>query len=349
MTDQVVPPTSGMMPVETPAPTIQGTRAADPDGTLRAASQAANSLPAFGSVTQSASRSGASGVSLDRASTTFDGDNFTITVDRQGGNNLELSTVDDIIYLNDPGPSPLSSHTTLNDGYVLDYKTSETTIAYSAVSWDDTDPTNYLAGGYWLHGTGDLLSSNLAFDEAGAYVDGPEIDTASPPAMPVQGTASYSGSAQGLYATEYGTDTQAVQGSTVIGEYFATIGLTADFAAQTIEGCIGCVGDIEYAGLFTDGATGASYLFNDSSTDTRVRLGTTTVSSNGNFSSTAVAIESDDPDFVITNTSGAWGGRFSNILDASGDPRLVAGTTGGEANTAGGSRSVFVGAYFATK
>ena len=51
---------------------------------------------------------------------------------------------------------------------------------------------------------------------------------------------------------------------------------------------------------------------------------------------------------TVTDTSGSWGGQFSNIQDAAGNPRLVAGTTGADWTESDGSRGAFVGAYIAT-
>ena len=88
--------------------------------TVSAASQAGSSLPAFGSVTQSANRSGASGVSTDRASTEFDGETFVLKVDRQNGKDLHLSTAEDYAsgYLYDRSPVP--GHDSGADGYIID-------------------------------------------------------------------------------------------------------------------------------------------------------------------------------------------------------------------------------------
>ena len=97
--------------------------------------------------------------------------------------------------------SPLPDHTYWGDGLLVDYDTDETTITYAVVSWNDNDPTDYLAGGYWLHFSGDVLGSNFTVDEAGAFVDGPEIDMANRPIMPSQGSATYLGEAEGLYGS----------------------------------------------------------------------------------------------------------------------------------------------------
>ena len=63
----------------------------DSGGVHDATSQAARSVPAFGSVTQSSNR-GVSGVTTDAASTTFDGTNVNLTVNREDGSNFALDS-----------------------------------------------------------------------------------------------------------------------------------------------------------------------------------------------------------------------------------------------------------------
>ena len=242
-----------------------------------------------------------------------------------------MSTAEDGTFLNPVTTSSLAGHDTSQDGYIVDYTQSETTLAYGVVSWDSADPSDYLAGGYWLHASGDILGT-FDIDEAGAFADGPEISMSNRPTMPVRGTASYIGEAEGLYGVEYGTDAPGYEGTSAIGIFYADMALTADFNARTIGGCMGCNG-----GVFLDGDP-SNY---------RVRLGATSFASNGTFRGSSVSLE--NPDVDIVSTSGAWGGMFSNQPNADGDPRLVAGTLGGEARTSGGSEAVFVGAYYATE
>ena len=298
-----------------------------------AAARVATSAPAFGSVTQSANQDGVTGISTDRASTTFDGQTFTLRVDRRAGNDIHLSTAEDPTegYLYDRSPIP--GHDAGAEGYILDYKASETTLAYVGVSWLNSDPTDYLAGGYWLHVRGDVLGNGIV-DEGGAFVDGPELSLSSRPTMPVRGTATYSGYAEGLYASTYGFDFPEFRGETEIGLWYGGLQLTADFAARTIGGCVGC-------------NAAERVHVNGYETDYRLRLGAASFDSGGTFRSSSVTLESAT--VPISSSSGNWGGMFSNRLDGSGDPRLIAGTVGGEARTPGGSESAFVGAWYGTK
>ena len=52
---------------------------------------------------------------------------------------------------------------------------------------------------------------------------------------------------------------------------------------------------------------------------------------------------------MVTRSSGTWGGKFSNVPDSIGDPRLVVGTNGGEFLEDDGSRGVFLGAFLGRK
>ena len=318
-------------PTDTPAVTTADVQSGDPDSTRSAATRAAASLPAFGSVTQSANRHGVSGVSTDGTETSVDGDEFTLTINRQAGGPITLSTVDDYYIVNPSEGSLVPGHDTIQDGFFLDYSPQEATVAFVTVSWDSDDPTDYLSGGHWIHVIGDSAGSDFEIDSAGAFVDGPELSLSNRSTMPIQGTASYIGAALGLYGAEYGSDAPGRQvGETQIGLFNGDVALTADFSAGTIGGCVGCNG-----GIYADGE----------STDFRLRLGATPFESNGTFRGASVALESASTN--ITSTSGAWGGMFSSIPDSDGNPRLVAGTVGGEATTSGGSEVVLVGAYYA--
>ena len=319
------------MPANIPAVTAADVQSANPDATRSVAMRAAESLPAFGSVTQSANANGVSGVSTERTETSVAGDEFTLTINRQGGSPITLSTLDDFYIVNPPEGSLLPGHDTTQDGYILDYAPQEATVAYVSVSWDSNDPTDYLSGGYWVHAIRDIDSPEFEIDSVGAFVDGPELSMLNRPTMPIQGTASYIGVAEGLYGARAGTDVPGAQlGDTEIGLFNGDATLTADFNAGTIGGCVGCNGGISA---------------NGESTGLRMRMGATPFASNGTFRGASVALESATSN--ITSTSGAWGGMFSSIPDSVGNPRLVAGTVGGEATTLGGSEVVLVGAYYA--
>ena len=318
-----VPPN---MQAQVNAQDVQGS---SPGSTRAAMSQVATSLPAFGSITQSVNRDGVSGISSDRASITLDEDReiLTLRVDRQSGTDLVVTSDAHLVASILTESSPLPDHTHVGEGLLVNYDTDETTIAYVGVSWDDDDLTDYLAGGYWLHFSGDVLGSNFTVDEAGAFVDGPEIDIANRPTMPSQGSATYLGEAEGLYG---GYD--ASSGESEIGLFNGDMELTADFSAGTIGGCIGC-------------GSGVYVNFDSTPTGYRVRLGATNIKANGVYRGTSVSLE--HPTIPITSSSGTWGGMFSNKLNSEREPRLTAGTVGGQATSDDGSKAAFVGAHYA--
>ncbi|MCY4098841.1 MAG: hypothetical protein OXF40_11375 [Rhodospirillales bacterium] len=72
-------------------------------------------------------------------------------------------------------------------------------LLYAVASWNDADPTDYLAAGWWLVYPPD--APIWAFESAtrGVFVDGPEFDAARPPDLSVTGTASYVGGVGDLY------------------------------------------------------------------------------------------------------------------------------------------------------
>ena len=93
--------------------------------------------------------------------------------------------------------------------------------------------------------------------------------------------AGYAGRSTGYYTLEYGNGGSRA-GRTEAGQYFANVALTANFAASTIRGCIGCQRDDEIAtgaydgwrveGVYVDPQTGLHETadYNDSAgyTDT---------------------------------------------------------------------------------
>ena len=236
-------------------------------------------------------------------------------------------------------------YNTARDWGMLQYTNTTLSLGYAAVSWDNTDPTDYLAGGIWMHATGDFSAERITGMEVGAFMDGPELDGS--PSLPVRGTATYNGSAVGLYAYEYGSNWADIPDGTIeIGGYEASATLTANFGAGTISGCIGCVGSVYVSGVAT-APDGRTVGFEDVPSIARVRLGSAAIGSDGTFRNRDVSVEILGR--TVTNSTGSWGGKFSNIEDSAGDPRLVAGTNGARWNESDGSQGVLTGAFFGTK
>ena len=327
------------------AETVASARAAAASQLHEITGRVASSLPQFGSVVQSA------GVDIARVSgvsTTFSG-NLSLTVSRAGGGSTTLNTVQHTL-----DSSPLSSvvegHSSRSWG-VARVTNDGLSAARILVSWDNEDMSDYLAGGYWMHLAGDTQALRYTGVEVGAFVDGPELSLADPPTMPTLGSASYQGPAAGIYAIEYGTDaallTGYARGSIEGGEFASIIDLSADFGAGTISGCVGCTGGVYFTGVVADAVSGETASFANVHSPTRVRLGATSIDANGTFRSRSVTLETSQT--TVATSSGAWGGQFSNIPDSEGDPRLVAGTFGGQGLSTGGSQAAYVGAFGAAK
>ena len=317
---------------------------------LDAGVRAGDSLPRFGSVTQSANR-GEDRVSSDAASVAFDGQALSVSIARESAGTITFDTATDIAS-SDPYPSPIPGH----DGRVwtvLNATNEGLSVSFNIVSWDNDDPADYLAAGYWLHLSGDARFLEFDGAEVGVFVDGPELLTMSAPDLPVQGQAHYAGPAQGFYIGRYGTDVPAVSpGSTEVGEFYSSIELTADFGDNTIGGCMGCRGGILFGGLLVDGESGAQTEFEFTPRDYRVRLAAAPIDLDGTFRNhgvTVETIETERPAVTITRSSGSWGGKLSNVPDGDGDPRLAAGTLGGSFDTAGGGEAAFLGSFFGLK
>ena len=226
---------------------------------------------------------------------------------------------------------------------LLNTAQDSTTYAYAVISWANDNPTDYLAAGYWIH------YPTYPFDytaiEAAGFIDGPEIDPMSPPQLRMQGQATYSGFAGGSYRYLYGSSwREALAGTYGIEEYAATVTLTADFSANTLNGCIGCQGEIAIQrthlhNLLGDEVTRLEAL----PTDYELHLGTVSYNPDGTFELPDVTVV--HPERAITQSEGFWGGAFSNIPDTAGDPRLIAGFSDAEFAEADGGRGSFWGMF----
>ena len=278
------------------------------------------------------------GTEVTGIESSFDGSRVTAAIRHGSSSPIALDTADTY---EDEGRRPSlvdQPGRTSHVRYVFDHTENSATLGLVAVDWASNDPTDYLAGGYWVH-----LASGSSL-EAGAFVDGPELSLSDPPDLPVSGTASYEGQSTGLYAYRYGTDDpQAATGSEELGEFTGPATLTADFSGGTIEGCIGCNGTVYVSGV-TYHRNGQTETFEDHPTAFSGRLEQVSIDrSNGTFEGRSISFS--HPLATVTQSSGTWGGQFSNRLDSSGNPRLVVGTFSGQASTAGGSQATFLGVF----
>ena len=272
--------------------------------------------------------------------TTYDGQVLSILGEDEG--RPTLTTVRNSVDNGEPFRPVMPGHSGWSWTLVNTAQDS-TTYAYAAISWANDNPTDYLAAGYWIHYPSHPPSH--ATVEAAGFIDGPEIDPASHPQLPMQGQATYSGFAGGTYFYLYGTDWgEYLAGTYGVEEYAATVTLTADFSANTLSGCIGCQGDIEIRRSHLHALLGDEVRQLEAlPADYELHLGAVTFNPDGTFERPDVTVM--HPERTITQSEGFWGGGFSNIPDPAGNPRLVAGFSDAEFKEADGSLGSFWGMF----
>ena len=121
--------------------------------------------------------------------TEFDGSVLTVDLTTPDGKVLKVNTLRDAIATENFRP-PISNQS--GRSWVLKNTARESTsLIYAVVSWDNDDPTDYLAAGWWVHvPVLDPRPDNIG---RAIFIDGPEIDSANPPEMPISGEAHYLG------------------------------------------------------------------------------------------------------------------------------------------------------------
>ena len=208
----------------------------------------------------------------------------------------------------------------------------EGSLAVVSVRWNDRDNSDYLAAGWWVRET--PYSSDL---EAKVFFDGAEFRGPLPDSMtlPLRGQAVYQGEAAGIYQTQDGVlctafpcDIPASSGS--VGEFVADAKLVANFANGDIEGCVGCREGIRFTPADYDAQSG------------RIERGSTVTKDylfwlhRAGFLESPYSLGTFAGDLTVAPLGehaagyGFWQGRFSNISDSSGSPRLVGATLQGE-------------------
>ena len=103
-----------------------------------------------------------------------------------------------------------------------------------------------------------------------------------------------------------------------------------------------------------DGETGETDFIFFGGSGVEIQLGATPIRPDGTFLSDSVTLRNPQLEAAVGGITDAgrtssWGGRFSNVLDEDGEPRLAAGTFGGHARAVGGSESSFLGGFIASK
>ena len=280
--------------------------------------------------------------------TQFDGQVLHVAVTADDGSTERFNSVRDHLYSWSFVPA-IPGHAGRRWA-MLKTTTDDASLVYTVVSWNNDDPTDYLAAGWWLRFPGELVRSfffrgfSLVDAQGSAFIDGPELDPADPPQMPDAGQATYVGGAGGLYRYRYGSDWSGFEQPEYLEEFTGTITLTADFSDNTIAGCVGCIGDIELDREHLYSALG--YRSEEPvalPTDYELHLAPTAIGSDGAFESSGVTVVHSGRD--VTQSSGSWSGNLSNIPDADGYPRLVAGTAGAQFDESDGSHGEFQSLY----
>ena len=194
-----------------PPPIVGNVQSANPGATLSVASQTAANKPRFGSVgsvTQSSNG--------DAASASFDGRHVRVTIRRANGSSVAFNS-------GSHGYVTESGNSLRGDAMLISTDTS-VTLAAVTTNWNNADPSNYMAGGYWMHFKGRANPLEVMGVEVGAFVDGPEISGV--PTLPVSGRATYTGMAGGFYGYRHGST-----GLTQAGDFTANASLTRGSSA----------------------------------------------------------------------------------------------------------------------
>ena len=118
-------------------------------------------------------------------------------------------------------------------------------LLYTVVSRNDANPFDYLTAGWWLVCPPGAPIRAFESPTRGVLIDGPELDPANSPDLPLTGTATYVGGSGGLYTCNYGRDWGELAGTSEHTEFQGTIALTVDFGSKRINGCLGYLGPIE--------------------------------------------------------------------------------------------------------
>ena len=291
----------------------------------------------FGSVVQSIDV----GISdVTRIGTSFNGDRFTLQINREDGSSIVLDTDrDETDGIDVPPSDNLVTNRPGAEGYIVSTDNTSFTLSSVSIEWSNSDFGDYLAGGYWMH----VETAPLGL-EIGAFIDGPDYDSAVD--VPVSGTATYNGRAGGMYISVYGTDLASFQlpvGSVEFGDYIGDMRLVANFSTRSIAGDIYA---IELLGGIGVAPNGAVYETPESTSVSgyELELGAAPISQNGQFTGNSVRLTHPNANF--TSAGGTWAGRFSTVDDSAGFPRAVAGTHMGYAVTSLGSEVSFVGAQY---
>ena len=277
------------------------------------------------------------GITFERNSQ-FATEYLRVFLSLEEGRPLSVNTLDDAVATGTID-TPIPGHRGREWRFVKDEEHG-TSVVYAAVSWDEDNPPDYLMAGYWAYYPDQHPPDLDPLDTVEyAILDGPETDPAHPPAMPVSGTASYTGVAGGNYSYVPGATIEEERAPFVFDGFEGVVTLTADFGAGTVSGCIGCVGDLTVRAAVAPASHGD--VQHDIS-DYEVHLGEQPFGM-GSFDGGPVDVR--HPIRQITQCCGSWGGTFSNKPDTADNPRLITGFAGAQFEEDDGSRGSFNGSF----
>ena len=280
-----------------------------------------------------------------RTRTTFIDNVLSVDVRYHGGRTRTLDTVRHLDgswgrFL----PRPLQPNHSSRESILAENHYDGKILLYAVVDWNDADPSDYLAAGWWLVYPAGAPLWEIEEATRGVFIDGPELDPARPPDLPLTGTATYVGGAGGVYTYNYGRDWGELAGSTEHTEFAGAIALIADFESKRIAGCLGCLEPIEpdpgrhlypiFSWRTPDpAASPADYDIHFSAS----------FDAKGAFEGSGIAVE--HPERKITNFAGTWRGQFSNVPDVDGNPRRLVGSSDVHFAEDDGSTGRFTGIF----
>ncbi|MYA28306.1 MAG: transferrin-binding protein-like solute binding protein [Nitrospira sp. SB0666_bin_27] len=270
---------------------------------------------------------------------------FSVTVPTEDGRTRTLNTIRDVEdtygrFL----PRPVRPNHSSREWLLVDNHYDGRVLLYAVVDWDNADTTDYLAAGWWLAYPPNVPVWGFEAATRGVFLDGPELNPANPPDLPLTGTATYVGGMGGLYTYQYGRNWGELADASEIAEFAGTVLLTADFDQNRLTGCMGCVEPIEIAprthlfAVIPRGTPDPAALPADYDLHFEASFG-----ANGAFEDTAITVM--HPDRTITNYAGTWQGQFSNVPDVDGNPRRVVGSTDVHFAEDDGSQGRFTGIF----
>ena len=255
----------------------------------------------------------------------FSGPRLRVFLNLPDGTPVSVNIEDDAVSTR-PGRTVIPGHQARDWTFVKDAEIGAS-VVHALVSWDPEDPADYLMAGWWAQFPDQHLPG-LSFRRLGAIRHrgrpgdgscGATRTAGSPAGRPMSGRPA--GSTPMRWAADWGE----AEGSNIVEEWEGHIALTADFAAKTIAGCVGCEGDLvtrrAHFGVFLGDevtrcpeATAAGY---------ELHLGEAPIRPDGTISHPVVAVRHPERD--VTASEGHWGGGLSSIPDGDGNPRLAAG------------------------